>query len=502
LRLANPLSLAGLAALTVAVLVYSPWLSAVAFVLSVGGVMLGLRAGWAWRDWLPVWVLMWLMVPPPLDWDEDMIRGLQSIASRGCSPVLDVLGVRHLVEGNVLVLPGHRLLVAEACSGVNSLFTLLIATALFVVLAKRPLVRSVLLLASSVFWAGLMNMVRVVTVALAQSWLGVNISSGWQHETLGFVTVGLALLMVASTDRLLAFLLGPIEFPDEQSRRNPLSRGWNWCVGSGDSHVAPTLNESAAAQTAPCVGEIPAGSNRANWGIVAGFVVLGVVQLSGSALALFSARAETSGANLLAHENLFQREDLPRTVGGWTQVEYSVGDYDPTREIGAYRQIWAYQLGKQCRCTISADYPFGGWHNLSVCYVASGWRVVDRTEQPSTSESTPAPDPYVEVGMVRPDGEHGLLLFSLVSPAGCGLDVPEESTWKRITSRFASIPLSRWMPKGTAFAGRETTLQVQALVSSPDPLTAPGREAVRQLFVTLRQRLMSAYTHKQASGRQ
>ena len=114
----------------------------------------------------------------PLDWDEDLIRGLQSLASRGCSPVLDVLGVRHLVEGNVLVLPGHRLLVAEACSGVNSLFTLLIATALFVVGLGVPLVRSVLLLAGSVFWAGLMNMLRVVTVALAQSWCGVDLSCG------------------------------------------------------------------------------------------------------------------------------------------------------------------------------------------------------------------------------------------------------------------------------------------------------------------------------------
>jgi exosortase len=498
LRLANPLLLSGLATLTASVLLFSPWLAAVAFVLSAGGLMAGVGTTWSRRDWLPVWALMWLWVPPPLDWDEDLIRGLQAIASRGCGPVLDVLGVLHLVEGNVLVLPGHRLLVAEACSGINSLFTLLIATALFVVVTRRPLVWSLLLLAGSVGWAAGMNVLRLVTVAVAQAWFAIDISTGWRHETLGFVTVGLALAMILSTDRLLAFFLEPIAVPAMGPPLNSLSKAWNWCLSSQYPGIprANALPEEAAH------GESKAPAGWINGIVVAGFVLLGVVQLSGATLAAFSRTETKPAASVLTGANLFHREDLPKTIGDWTQVQYGVGDYDPTREIGAYRQIWVYQWNKRCRCMFSADYPFGGWHNLSVCYVANGWRVVDRTQQPPKAQSQPASDPYVEVGMVGSHGEQGLLLFSLVSPAGRGLDIPEQSGWKRIVARFAGSSLSRWLPKTAAFPGRETTLQVQALVSSPDPLQIPEREAVRQLFVALRHELVSTYTTKQAAARQ
>ncbi len=113
------------------------------------------------RNWLPAWALMWLIVPPPFRWDFRLILWLQSSTSRMASVVLDVVGVRHLMEGNVLVLPGQRMLVEEACSGVNSLLVLLSVTALFVVAARRPLLWAGLLLASSVAWAWLANVARV-----------------------------------------------------------------------------------------------------------------------------------------------------------------------------------------------------------------------------------------------------------------------------------------------------------------------------------------------------
>ena len=142
---------------------FSQWLAAVGFVVAAGGVLASLDDPAVRREWLPVWALLWFLIPPPLAWDEDLIVWLQSLASRGSSLVLDVFGVRHLMEGNVLVLPEHRLLVEEACSGIYSLFTLLTFTALFVVAVRRPLRHAALLLASTVCWAWLMNIARVVS---------------------------------------------------------------------------------------------------------------------------------------------------------------------------------------------------------------------------------------------------------------------------------------------------------------------------------------------------
>ena len=94
-------------------------------VLSVGGLIGRYAVPGQGRDWLPVWLVMWLIVPPPFRWDFRLIVWLQSSTSRMASMLLDVVGVQHLMEGNVLVLPGHRMLVDEACSGVNSVLVLL-----------------------------------------------------------------------------------------------------------------------------------------------------------------------------------------------------------------------------------------------------------------------------------------------------------------------------------------------------------------------------------------
>jgi exosortase len=218
----------GLAVLAVSALFFSPWLAAVAMVLSVGGLIGRYAVPGQWRDWLPVWLVMWLIVPPPFRWDFRLILWLQSSTSRAASLLLDVLGVQHLMEGNVLVLPGHRMLVDEACSGVNSVLVLLVLTALFVVAARRPLVWTGLLLASSVAWAWAANVVRVSTIAIAQAWFQLDLSSGWRHELLGYVTILLALAWLVSTDYCLAFFLRPIVLRDADlsryaSRPNPLA---------------------------------------------------------------------------------------------------------------------------------------------------------------------------------------------------------------------------------------------------------------------------------------
>ena len=165
-RLSLCLLLLGLATLAVGVLVYYPWLGAVAFLLTACGLVAGLEGRQVRRDLLPVCLLLIFVIPPPLAWDESLVRWMQLTTSQAASLVLDVFGVRHLMEGNVLVLPGHRLFVEEACSGVSSLFTLLSATACLLVFVRRPLLWSALLLAASVFWAGVANTARVVTVAL------------------------------------------------------------------------------------------------------------------------------------------------------------------------------------------------------------------------------------------------------------------------------------------------------------------------------------------------
>ena len=68
---------------------------------------------------LPAWLLLLLVVPPPLKIDYRLITWLQSFTSDSSSLVLEALGVNHMMQGNLLELPGRLLMVEQACSGIR-----------------------------------------------------------------------------------------------------------------------------------------------------------------------------------------------------------------------------------------------------------------------------------------------------------------------------------------------------------------------------------------------
>ena len=88
------------------------------------------------------------------------------------SSVLDLLGVFHLREGNVIRLADRPLLIEEACSGIHSLFAVLAGMVfLAICYCRRSLTRGLGLLAAAVTWVVLANTLRIVAVVyLAATW--------------------------------------------------------------------------------------------------------------------------------------------------------------------------------------------------------------------------------------------------------------------------------------------------------------------------------------------
>src|SRR5262249_50667112 len=189
------------ALLAVAELLYSSWLGAVATLLLLAAVLFALGGGRLFRAALPAWLLLWLAVPPPFELDRQLILWLQSLTAQWSSRVLDLLGVFHVMAGNVVEIGGRRLLVEEACSGVNSLFSIFACTLFFVFWARRPLVQSLLLLTAAVAWVIVANVARVTLVAYACARWGLDLTAGWRHEGLGVLLFAVALGLLWSTDR-------------------------------------------------------------------------------------------------------------------------------------------------------------------------------------------------------------------------------------------------------------------------------------------------------------
>jgi len=146
------------------------------------------------------------MVPLPEVWVSPVIVGLQTLASAAAVAALHALGVGVLRDGNVMRLAsGDALFVAEACSGITSLLSLIPIGVLLARFTQVDAWRRVLLVASVVPAALLGNAIRVVaTVLAASAWGAQRATSGALHESAGLLTSAFAVLLVVGFGALLA----------------------------------------------------------------------------------------------------------------------------------------------------------------------------------------------------------------------------------------------------------------------------------------------------------
>jgi exosortase len=149
--------------------------------------------------WFPIAFLA-LMIPLPAVVFNQVTFPLQLVASRFGEFVLDVAGVPALREGNVIVLPYTTLEVVEACSGIRSLVSLLTVAIAFAHLQRMRPALAILVVASTVPLAIVMNGVRVAGTGIAAHHWGAAAAEGFLHGFSGwlvFVATCAALLGVA-----------------------------------------------------------------------------------------------------------------------------------------------------------------------------------------------------------------------------------------------------------------------------------------------------------------
>ncbi len=179
----------GLVAQAVGVLAGLLFLQGVGWIVALVGFVLWARGGAGVRMlWAPLAYLIF-MVPIPPTWLTPLIVKLQSFVSIGAIGILRGVGVPVLREGNVIVVPDGALFVAEACSGITSIVTLLPVAALLAFLARPGPRAATGIVLSAIPVAMLWNLVRVlVTVAVAFD-VGVErATQGELHESAGMLT--------------------------------------------------------------------------------------------------------------------------------------------------------------------------------------------------------------------------------------------------------------------------------------------------------------------------
>ena len=161
-------------------------------VAALAGLVLYFR-GWPQlrRWWLP-FALLTLSIPLPTLVTNSLALPLQLRASAMGARLLQLRHVPVILSGNIIQLPGHRLFVTEACSGLRSL-TALISLAVLAggLWLKQPVGRLVVLL-MAVPIAIVLNAIRVFLTGFLVFYVNPKMGEGFMHMTEGWLMFALA----------------------------------------------------------------------------------------------------------------------------------------------------------------------------------------------------------------------------------------------------------------------------------------------------------------------
>jgi exosortase len=179
----------------------------IAIVGSLVGVILFLF-GWArLRVLLFPLAMLLLMIPIPAIIFNQLAFPLQIFASRVGEGALEAVNIPVLREGNVLILANTTLEVAEACSGIRSLVSLITLAIVFGYFSDpRPWVRT-LITVSAVPIAVLTNGARVAGTGIAAHYYGAAAAEGFIHEFAGWLVFVSAFALLALLQQLIARIL-------------------------------------------------------------------------------------------------------------------------------------------------------------------------------------------------------------------------------------------------------------------------------------------------------
>ena len=154
-----------------------------------------------------------LMIPIPAILFNQITFPLQLLASQVAAAVLPVLGVPVLREGNVINLAAMPLEVAEACSGIRSLMSLVTLAIIYgYLMEKRLWVRWLLALAAVPITVAA-NDVRIIGTGLLVQYWDPEAAEGYFHASWGLIIFVISLLMLYALHALIRFL-----FPEKGGR--------------------------------------------------------------------------------------------------------------------------------------------------------------------------------------------------------------------------------------------------------------------------------------------
>ena len=342
------------------------------------------------------------------------------------SRLLDLLGVSHSTNGNVIQLPHRTLLVEEACSGINSL---LFATAfcLFVLLwYRRPFWTYLLCIPLTVGIVLVGNVLRIGLGTFVYVQFNFDVLTGSKHELLSIVLVVAYIALILGMNSLLP-----------PARRI----------------VTPPANPVVSPGSHP---------RLVFYGIAVAFVLAGIAGIGrGLDPSHYQPEPLSPADSTVSAGGVFT---LPTSLAGWSRDQDSLPAIQTIETLGLSSIQWSFGLSG-LRAFVALDYPIRGYHDVVDCYTGTGWDITGRDLQTSDG----VPPRWFEVDLEKPPGRVGHLLFATFNERGEWVD--RATVGQHFRGRLAKLGLPL-----------QTTFRVQLLIVTSKPLDPAQQAAATRLF--------------------
>lgn len=144
-----------------------------------------------------------LMVPPPGFVVQSLLARLKLLVTEISVEILHRMGETVFADGNRIEVPGHQLFVADACSGLTSIITLLPVACVVAYFLSHGWWRRIVVVIAVVPLAMAANVARVVVTVKLVSMVGPQVAQGLLHETFGLATYALGTVLLVGVAKAL-----------------------------------------------------------------------------------------------------------------------------------------------------------------------------------------------------------------------------------------------------------------------------------------------------------
>ena len=407
----NVLIVLALIAVAFSILFVQPWMSALSVMLIVTSFLARVpdteTKGSLWYAALPLFVFLYL----PFGMDRNLVTTLQSYSAGYTSRLLDLFGVGHYMSGTVLEVPNlQKFGIEQACSGVQSFFTLVLVAIVYSVFnrqVKAPekgvailsflagliclLIRTIpkatagvdmpafwsgllfllaislmlyafigfrtaLLVMSAVFWAIFMNTIRIMSIPIAMQFFDLDLSEGNNHMFLGYFSLIIGIALILSTDQLILFLFGPVEDANESGQfGRVLGKTWNSLIPFANNKESSRGRRSTRSRQ-----PVSPMMQKALWGFAGIMIIAGIWQFTDVLACKRRAKDNLSVQVFDGDVTVeFSEDDIPKQIDNWTRVAYNTDVRNIGSDFGERSDVWQYR-SPRCSAIFStrSDFPW------------------------------------------------------------------------------------------------------------------------------------------------